>query len=387
MPATDTEVAEVEKMFKVNVFGPMRMVHYMHRFVIEAKGVIVNIGSIGGVCPYVYGASYNASKAALHHYGNTLRVEMRPFGVRVVNVISGEVHTNILKNDHGRSLPDNSVYYPMNDAFQAHLYRKPGSGIGRDCALAFASEGARGVAFADINLTAALEAAEESKAQATNSAYRAIAVQVDVSSEASVQHMVDTTLKEFNRIDYGVNSAGLGIKQARPVSETCMAEFDNLMSVNVKGTMLCVRALSRAMKNQEERLVAGRTGPCSVGRGSIVNLASANSVVAFPEIVQYTAAKHAVLGITKTAALDNAPHGIRVNAVCPSWVETPMIDKAFAGNPEIRLALSASIPAGRLARPEEVSNVVLFLSGPKSSYVTGVGWLVDGGTTLQMKHG
>ncbi|CAI7568691.1 unnamed protein product [Penicillium crustosum] len=125
MPATDTKVAEVEKMFKVNVFGPMRIVHYMHPFLIEAKGVIVNIGSIGGVCPYVYGASYNASKAALHHYGNTLRVEMRPFGygtyltspscgtdlrrVRVVNIISGEVHTNILKNDHGRSLPEDGI--------------------------------------------------------------------------------------------------------------------------------------------------------------------------------------------------------------------------------------------------------------------------------------
>ncbi|CAI7568680.1 unnamed protein product [Penicillium crustosum] len=260
-----------------------------------------------------------------------------------------------------------------------------GSGIGRDCAMAFASEGAKGVAFADINLTAATEAAEESKAHASNLDYQAIALQVDISNEESVQRMVTTTLKEFNRIDYSVNSAGLGIKNARPVSETCMAEFDNLMSVNVKGTMLCVRAVSGAMKAQEERLVAGRTGPFSVGRGSIVNLASANSVVAFPEIVQYTAAKHAVLGITKTA--DNAPHGIRVNAVCPSWVETPMIDKAFEGNPEIRLALSASIPAGRLAHPEEVSNVVLFLSGPKSSYVTGVGWLVDGGTTLQMKHG
>lgn len=138
MPATDTEVAEVEKMFKVNVFGPMRMVHYMHRFVIEAKGVIVNIGSIGGVCPYVYGASYNASKAALHHYGNTLRVEMRPFGydttfassprdtdpcsVRVVNIISGEVHTNILKNDHGRSLPDSESdqpsFYPKKRSSQ-----------------------------------------------------------------------------------------------------------------------------------------------------------------------------------------------------------------------------------------------------------------------------
>ncbi|OQD98442.1 hypothetical protein PENSOL_c009G08227 [Penicillium solitum] len=109
MPATDTKVAEVEKMFKVNVFGPMRIVHYMHPFLIEAKGVVINIGSIGGVCPYVYGASYNASKAALHHYGNTLRVEMRPFGVRVVNIISGEVHTNILKNDHGRSLPEDGI--------------------------------------------------------------------------------------------------------------------------------------------------------------------------------------------------------------------------------------------------------------------------------------
>lgn len=80
MPATDTKANEVERMFRVNVFGPMRVVHYLHPLLIEAKAVIVNIGSIGGVCPYVYGASYNASKAALHHYGNTLRVEMRPFG-------------------------------------------------------------------------------------------------------------------------------------------------------------------------------------------------------------------------------------------------------------------------------------------------------------------
>ncbi|KAJ5611895.1 hypothetical protein N7528_009000 [Penicillium herquei] len=125
MPATDTKVADVEKMFQVNVFGPMRVVHFLHPFLIATKGVVVNIGSIGGVCPYVYGASYNASKAALHHYGNTLRVEMRPFGVRVVNIISGEVHTNILKNDHGRSLPEDSIYSPMNEAFQAHLHRKP----------------------------------------------------------------------------------------------------------------------------------------------------------------------------------------------------------------------------------------------------------------------
>ena len=80
MTAVDTEVAQVEKMFAVNVFGAMRMVHYFHKELIATKGVIINIGSIGGVCPFIYGASYNASKAALHHYGNTLRVEMSPFG-------------------------------------------------------------------------------------------------------------------------------------------------------------------------------------------------------------------------------------------------------------------------------------------------------------------
>ena len=80
MTAADTDVRQVEKMFAVNVFGPMRMVHHFHKMVISARGTIVNIGSIGGVCPYVFGASYNATKAALHHYGNTLRVEMKPFG-------------------------------------------------------------------------------------------------------------------------------------------------------------------------------------------------------------------------------------------------------------------------------------------------------------------
>ena len=80
MTAADTDVRQVEKMFAVNVFGPMRMVHHFHRMLIAAKGTVVNIGSIGGVCPYVFGASYNATKAALHHYGNTLRVGMKPFG-------------------------------------------------------------------------------------------------------------------------------------------------------------------------------------------------------------------------------------------------------------------------------------------------------------------
>ncbi len=146
MTAADTDVREVEKMFAVNVLGPMRMVHHFHKMLVKSKGVIVNIGSVGGIVPYIYGgmfslhqasphfapysqikrlikrkASYNASKAALHHYGNTLRAEMKPFGVRVVTVISGEVGTNILKADKEseRKLPDGTKSFILRRLLSA----------------------------------------------------------------------------------------------------------------------------------------------------------------------------------------------------------------------------------------------------------------------------
>ncbi|KAI0469311.1 hypothetical protein F4859DRAFT_516247 [Xylaria cf. heliscus] len=125
MTATDTDVKEVEKMFAVNVFGPMRMVHVFHPLLIKAQGKVVNIGSVGGIVPYVYGSSYNASKAALHHWGNTLRVEMKPLGVTVINIISGEVSTNILKRDHQRRLPESSFYLPLEKEFANHVTRTP----------------------------------------------------------------------------------------------------------------------------------------------------------------------------------------------------------------------------------------------------------------------
>ncbi|KAI3327610.1 NAD(P)-binding protein [Xylariaceae sp. AK1471] len=113
MTAIDTDVAAVQRMFDVNLFGPMRMVHAFHSMIIEAKGSIINIGSIGGVIPFMYGSSYNASKAALHHWGNTLRVEMAPFG------------TNILKSDAHRTLPAGSYYTPLAENFRQHVTRIP----------------------------------------------------------------------------------------------------------------------------------------------------------------------------------------------------------------------------------------------------------------------
>ncbi|KAI5785829.1 hypothetical protein EDC01DRAFT_750264, partial [Geopyxis carbonaria] len=125
MPATDHSIPEVERMFAVNVFGPMRMVQRFHHLLVAAKGVVINISSVGGVVPYIYGSSYNASKAALVQWGNTLRVEMQPFDVKVINVISGEIGTNILKSDRNRELPPRSIYQPLADEFKAHVQRIP----------------------------------------------------------------------------------------------------------------------------------------------------------------------------------------------------------------------------------------------------------------------
>ncbi|KAI1296454.1 short chain dehydrogenase [Xylaria venustula] len=140
MTAIDTDVKEVEKMFAVNLFGPMRMVRYFHPLLIRGQGTIVNIGSVGGIVPYVYGSSYNASKAALHHWGNTLRVEMRPLGVGVVNIISGEVSTNILKRDNGRELPSSSFYRPLEAEFAKHVNRTPHATLPGEYAKAVVSE-------------------------------------------------------------------------------------------------------------------------------------------------------------------------------------------------------------------------------------------------------
>jgi 1-acylglycerone phosphate reductase len=125
MPAVDSSISHAKKLFDVNFFGAITMVHYFHRQIIAAQGLILNIGSIAGVTPHVYGSVYNASKAALVHFMDTLRVEMAPLGVRVMNVISGEINTTILRHDRERSLPVDSVYYAaMNEDYKAHCQRE-----------------------------------------------------------------------------------------------------------------------------------------------------------------------------------------------------------------------------------------------------------------------
>ncbi|KAI2643558.1 short-chain dehydrogenase/reductase SDR [Xylaria nigripes] len=261
-----------------------------------------------------------------------------------------------------------------------------GSGIGKECCLAFAAEGARAVVLADINADAAAKVARESEKEATNPEFKTLAVAVDVTNVASVNAMVQAAVEAFGRVDYCVNSAGVGVQKPLPVGEADPNEMNRFWQVNVMGTFNCVQAVAQVMKKQSVRKIRTRCGAeRDCGRGVVLNLGSCNSYCATPNIVQYTTAKHAVIGLTKNAALDNARHGIRVNAICPGWTETPMVSAAIAGDENLSKMMKTVIPMSRIALAEEVADVIMFMVSPKSSYVTGVGWIVDGGTTLQLQ--
>ncbi|KAL7931843.1 hypothetical protein V8C35DRAFT_329213 [Trichoderma chlorosporum] len=257
-----------------------------------------------------------------------------------------------------------------------------GSGIGRACALGLAKEGAKGVLIADMNVEAASRVVAECKDVATAADFRAEFLQLDVSQEESVTNATKYMSKTFERIDYCINCAGIGVQLARGISDADFGEFGRFLRTHVEGTFLLVKAVSAAMQLQELKPVDSANPARGGTRGSIVTLGSGNSFAAAPHLVQYTTAKHAVLGMTKNAALDNAAYGIRVNCVCPTWVETPMIQRARDGGVEIDNWVKGMVPLGRIATAEEVADAVIFFCSPRSSYATGSGFILDGGTTL-----
>ncbi|KAH8783247.1 hypothetical protein F5883DRAFT_538165 [Diaporthe sp. PMI_573] len=255
------------------------------------------------------------------------------------------------------------------------------SGIGRATCLGFAKDGAVGLVIADVNLEGAQETAAQAKAVAVNPNFRVDAVHVDVANEDSVKAAIAHASKFLGRIDYGVHSAGIPGGTFDPIAKASFADFKHLLDVNVNGTFLFTSLMSAAMETQELKQVS--QDPARGGsRGSIVNLASVSSFMAVANMVQYTSCKHAIIGLTKTAALDNAPLGIRVNCVCPTWTDTPMTRRATEVAPGLEQALLATIPLGRLGRPEEAADAVIFLCSPRASFTTGTGMVLDGGMTL-----
>lgn len=233
------------------------------------------------------------------------------------------------------------------------------SGIGRATALAFAEQGAR-LVIGDVG-EGARDTVEQIKAMGSE----AIFVHADVSNSASVQALVNAAVETYGRIDAAFNNAGI-LPPTADFADMKEEDFDRIISVDLKGVFLCIKYEIQAM--------------LKTGGGAIVNTASVAGVIADPGMAPYAAAKHGVVGLTKAAALDYARRGIRVNAIAPGLIRTPMTERWLA-DPQISQALMANSPMGRAAEPEEMAGVVLFLCSPAASFVNGAVWLADGGMT------
>ncbi|PLB54877.1 oxidoreductase [Aspergillus steynii IBT 23096] len=260
-----------------------------------------------------------------------------------------------------------------------------GRGIGQQAAFSLAEAGAKVVVFADMNEETAKESAEESKKYASNKDYTATTFKVNVTDSQGVQDMVDFVVNTFGRLDYCVNGAGVDNGVHCPVAETDIENFERIMNINAKGMMMCVRAQCAAMRKQTHRQVQGRNGMRDIGRGAIVNIASANSFAGMPGKMSYTVSKHAVMGITKMAGLDHAAEGVRCNAVCPTWVRTPLLDVELQSNPQVAGMISAIVPIKRAAESDEVSDTIAFLLSPAASYINGTSVVIDAAVTTTVR--
>jgi NAD(P)-dependent dehydrogenase (short-subunit alcohol dehydrogenase family) len=237
-------------------------------------------------------------------------------------------------------------------------------GIGRATAVAFAREGAK-VVVADVSDPGG----EETVALIRKAGGTGRYARCDITNGEQVRMLVEGTVQAYGRLDCAFNNAGIEGTQA-PVSELPEAAWRRVIDVNLTGQFLCMQHELKQMEKQ--------------GGGAIVNNASILGTVGFATAGAYVAAKHGLLGLTKTAALENGPKNIRINAVCPGFVVTPMLERAgFTTNPSLRHLLEGLHAMKRLGTPEEIADVVLFLCSDKASFVTGTPMLVDGGYVAQ----
>ena len=235
-----------------------------------------------------------------------------------------------------------------------------GNGIGRAAALAFAREGAR-VVVSDVDARNGEQTVVEIH-EAGGTAQFALA---DVSKEADVINLIDGTLRSYGRLDVAFNNAGISGAQGS-VASLSEVQWNQVLAVNLTGVFLCMKHELAQMEKQ--------------GSGAIINNASILGTVGFAGAAAYTAAKHGVLGLTKVAAIEYATKGIRVNAVCPGFIVTPMLERAgLLADENIRKSLENMHAMKRLGTSEEVAEAVVFLASRRSSFVTGHPLLVDGG--------
>jgi NAD(P)-dependent dehydrogenase (short-subunit alcohol dehydrogenase family) len=237
------------------------------------------------------------------------------------------------------------------------------SGIGRASAVAFAREGAR-VMLADVNEREGRDAAESIREAGGEASF----TRADVAREDEVAALVRATVAAFGGLDCALNNAGT-TGAPSPLHELSLEAFERVIALNLVGDFLCLKHEIPAMLANDG--------------GAIVNMASGAGLVPTPALAPYCASKHGVLGLTKTAAVENARTGIRVNAICPGSIDTPMLQESMAIDPQVRKMILSSQPGGRLGTPEEVAEAVVWLCSDRASFVTGHSMLVDGGAVAR----
>uniref|UniRef100_UPI000A030A09 glucose 1-dehydrogenase n=1 Tax=Cupriavidus pauculus TaxID=82633 RepID=UPI000A030A09 len=235
------------------------------------------------------------------------------------------------------------------------------SGMGWATAQAFAAAGAA-VTLADSNSEALAAAASA----LTAAGHRALAVVCDVSDEEQVVAMVQQTVSTFGRLDAAFNNAGIQVPPCDAADEP-VANFDKVNAVNLRGVWACMKHELKQMREQ--------------GGGAIVNCSSLGGLVGLPSRAAYHASKHGVIGLTRSAALEYAPRGVRINAICPGTFDTPMVSSMLADQAEAMKEILREQPIGRLGRVEEIADAVLWLCSSASTFVIGHALAIDGGFT------
>lgn len=238
------------------------------------------------------------------------------------------------------------------------------SGIGRATALAFAHEGAS-VVVADVSE----QGNQETARMIEEKGGRAIAVKCDVTRTEDVKVALEKTIEAFGRLDFAFNNAGIEPRNAAPTAEYEEEEWNRIIDINLRGVFLCMK--------HEIPLILKQ------GRGAIVNTSSGAGIIGIKGSPAYTAAKHGVIGLTKAAALDYASQNIRVNAVCPGYIDTPMMGRFTGGTDEGRAKVIAEEPVGRMGKPEEIAAAVIWLCSDAAAFVVGHAMVIDGGQTVQ----
>jgi NAD(P)-dependent dehydrogenase (short-subunit alcohol dehydrogenase family) len=238
-----------------------------------------------------------------------------------------------------------------------------GSGIGRATSLAFAKKGAKVVIVGRTR-----EKIVETQEMIRDLGGEAIAVQADVSSDEQVRKMIQTIIDQFGRLDFACNAAGIGGKLI-PTADVTEEDFDFTLAINLKGVWLCMKYQIHQMLKQ--------------GSGAIVNISSINGLTGTPNAAIYSASKSGVISLTKSAALEYAKSNIRINAVCPGAIRTPMLEQVINKTGMTKSQYESQIPINRIGDPNEIAHSVVWLCSDEASYITGHIMVIDGGVSAR----